>query len=180
MSEITDAPLAIPPAPFDLLGDPLDFFVADHLRHRTAFAFIEYLANRDTPDRAAVTQAIIFLEKDMVAHVLDEEEDLFPLLRRRCEPEDAIELVLGDLSAEHTAEERIALDIRVGLAQALEVNCAIIEGSGLKERMLAFANAETRHLALENGIVLPLAWARLTEDDLRDLSRSMVRRRSVG
>jgi hemerythrin-like domain-containing protein len=165
--------------PRALLGNPLEFLAAEHLRQRAAFALIEHLATLDTLDRTIATQLLQFLEKDMVAHVHDEENDLFPLLRRRCEPEDEIELVLGDLSAEHTAEERIAADIRVGLTRALEANCAVGEIAKLAERMLAFAHAENRHLALENSIVLPLARARLTSEDLNDLSRHMIDRRAA-
>jgi len=165
--------------PRTLLSDPLEFFAADHLRQRAAFALIERLATADALDRTIAAQVLEFLETDMVAHVLDEEDDLFPLLRRRCEPEDDIDLVLGDLSAEHTAEERVAMDIRTGLAQALQANCAIGEIAELKKRMLAFAHAENRHLALENSIILALARARLTREDLHDLSRHMTNRRAA-
>lgn len=178
MNRPPNAPAMIAPMPRTLLGDPLEFFAADHLRQRAAFSLIEQLATADTLDRSAAAQVLAFLEKDMVAHVLDEEDDLFPLLRQRCEPEDDIEIVLGDLSAEHTAEERAAMDVRAGLARALAANCAVGEISGLAERMVAFANAENRHLALENGIILPLALARLTDDDLSGLSRRMTSRRT--
>jgi len=180
MSKPPNTPPVIAPMPRALLGNPLEFFAADHLRQRAAFALIQHLATLDTLDKTIAAQLLKFLEKDMVAHVLDEEDDLFPLLRRRCEFEDDIELVLSDLSAEHTAEERVAVDIRIGLARAIEANCAVGEIAKLEERMLAFAIAENRHLALENGIVLPLANARLTEDDLRALGRRMTSRRTVG
>lgn len=166
--------------PRDLLGDPLAFFAADHLRQRAAFVLIEQVATADTLDRVLAAHVLEFLGKDMVAHVLDEEHALFPLLRCRCEPEDDIEHVLGDLSAEHAVEERIAVDILIGLAEALEADCAVGDIEGLRKRMLAFAHAESRHLALENGIILPLARARLSEGDLRDLSARMIRRRAAG
>ena len=179
MRKSADTPPMIAPMPRDLLGNPLEFFMADHLRQRAAFALIEQLATVDTLDRALATHVLDFLGTDMVAHVLDEEDDLFPLLRRRCEPEDDIEHVLGDLSAEHAADERIALEVRAGLAEALEAGCAAGDIEYLRKRMLAFAYAESRHLALENGIILPLARARLTKDDLRDLSERMTKRRAV-
>ena len=178
MSKPADTPPMIVPMPRDLLGDPLEFFAADHLRQRAAFALIERLATASALDRTLAAHVLEFLGKDMVAHVLDEEDDLFPLLRMRCEAEDDIEHVLGDLSAEHAAEERVAVDIRTGLAEALEAGCPVGDIEGLGKGMLAFVHAESRHLALENGIVFPLARARLSEDDLRNLSARMIQRRS--
>lgn len=178
MSGSGDKSLMISAMPEVLRDKPLEFFAADHRRQRDVFSLIERLATADTLDRPVATEVLTFLEKDMVAHVLDEEEDLFPLLRQRCEPEDNIELVLGDLSAEHTAEERVAMDIRAGLSRALAANCAVGKISGLAEWMVSFANAENRHLALENGIILPLALARLTDHDLSGLSRRMTSRRT--
>ena len=49
----------------------------------------------------------------------------------------------------------------------------------LGKRMLDFAHAESRHLVLENGIILALARSRLNKDDLRDLSGRMTKRRAV-
>lgn len=175
-----EKPLGLGAMPEELLDDPLEFFATDHLRQREAFGLIEQLADADTLERSTVLAVLDFLETDMVAHVLDEEIDLFPLLEKRCKPDDNIDVVLGDLSAEHTAEERIAVDIRAGLAQALEGNHAVGDLSELREKMLAFAHSEQRHLALENGIVLPLARACLTEDDLSYLSQRMKARRQVG
>ena len=180
MIDTADTLPAIAPMPRALLRDPLEFFAADHMRQRAAFSLIEYLATAETLDRTIAAQLLKFLQDDMAVHVLDEEDDLFPLLRRRCEPEDDIALVLADLSAEHTAEERIAADVRVGLAQALETDCPVGEIEDLGKRMLAFAHAESRHLALENSILLPLARARLTREDIHDLSRRMTYRRAAG
>lgn len=173
-----DEPVNIVATPGNLPDRPLDFLIADHARQRTAFALIEELARARALDRTLAAEVLRFLECDMVAHVDDEEADLFPLLRLRCEPEDQIERVLEDLSTEHAAEERIAVEIRAGLARALERDCRIAEIVGLDERMLAFAAAEQRHLALEHAIVLPIARARLSEDDLRDLGARMMARRA--
>lgn len=179
MSGSGDNSLTIGAMPEVLLDKPLEFFAADHQRQRVVFSLIERLATADTLDRPVATEVLRFLENDMVAHVLDEENDLFPLLEQRCKPEDNIELVLGDLAAEHSSEERTTRDIREGLAQALEANCAVGDIAELKDRMLAFAHAEQRHLALENGIVLPLARTCLTQVDLANLSRRMTSRRTI-
>lgn len=173
-----DRTIKIGPVPEYLLDSPIEFLIADHVRQRTVFDLIEQLARSAVLDRDLTAEVLRFLENDMVAHVTDEEVGLFPLLRRRCEPEDEIEQVLENLSAEHAAEERVAVEIRAGLAEALETDCRIADIIGLEERMLGFAAAEQRHLALEYAIVLPIARARLSEDDLRDLGARMIARRA--
>ena len=37
-----------------------------------------------------------------------------------------------------------------------------------------FFETQRRHVAWENAVVMPLAYARLTQDDLRELSRVML------
>lgn len=175
---VPDKPVNIAPVPEKLLDSPLDFLVADHVRQRAVFELIEWLAHARTLDRNLVTEVLRFLENDMVAHVVDEEIDLFPLLRLRCKPEDEIEQTLENLSAEHAAKARTAVEIRAGLVEALEAGCPIADILGLEERMLDFSTGEQRHLALEYAIVLPIARARLSEDDLRDLGAQMIRRRA--
>jgi hemerythrin-like domain-containing protein len=43
----------------------------------------------------------------------------------------------------------------------------------------AFARAQRRHVAYENGSILPLARTRLTRKDLKQLSRRMAQRRKA-
>jgi hemerythrin-like domain-containing protein len=110
-------------------------------------------------------------------HIADEEEDLFPLLRRRCPPEDEIDRVLVMLSGEHETDRDLAGLIKSGLEAALEDGKPISAYAGLHQTMTEFARNEGRHLALENSIVLPLARLRLTDHDLDLLSRHLIQRR---
>lgn len=165
--------------PLELLREPLDFIFAEHFRHRQMCRALEQLAaspNFRGRDIAAIDD---FIRHDLALHVLDEEEDLFPLLRQRCEPEDEIGEVLGVLSAEHTQDEKDAAAVRGILGQAIEKSMppAAIEGGIGALRRLAMQ--ERRHLALENAVVMPIARIRLTAQDREVLARKFAARRGV-
>jgi hemerythrin-like domain-containing protein len=168
--------LPIEPIPMALLSDPLGFFFAEHFRHRKLCNLMEQMAVATSLDPDLAIGVITFLRHDMVLHVEDEEEDLFPLMRQRCSPEDEIEKVLSSLSAEHVGDRHLAQLVVEGLQAALADGRAPCEHAGLREAMLDFARNERGHLALENSVVLPLARLRLAADDIADLSARMRRR----
>ncbi|WP_420347764.1 hemerythrin domain-containing protein [Pelagibius sp.] len=164
--------------PASLLAKPLDYIFADHFRQRTLCNLLEELADAATPDEPLTREVIGFLAGDMALHVQDEEEDLFPLLRRRCPPEDEIEAVLSALAREHHADERMARDIVEGLEACMAAGRAPRTDADLRARLTEFARRQRRHLAVENSIVLPIARNRLTELDLANLTKRMAERRA--
>jgi hemerythrin-like domain-containing protein len=180
MAAAVNQPPLIEPAPPALLSDPLGFFFAEHFRQRRLCNLMEQLANAAALDRDLTSGILAFLQDDMVLHVQDEEEDLFPLMRRRCPPEDEIERVLSALTAEHAGDRHLSGLVVEGLQTALADGRPPSAYAGLREAMVDFARNERRHLALENSVVLPLARLRLTEDDLATLSACMTRRHGGG
>lgn len=171
----------IEPASAALLSDPLDFFFAEHFRQRKLCNLIEEMALAETLDWTLTAEVLDFLRHDMALHVQDEEEDLFPLMRLRCPPEDEIERVLSALTAEHAGDRHLAELLIAGLQKALAEAQPPAAQAGLREAMIDFARNERRHLALENSVVLPLARRRLTPADLARLSAGLLhRRRPVG
>ena len=180
MNAARKSPSQIEPASVALLSDPLDFFFAEHFRQRKLCNLIEQMAQADRLDPLLAAEVLAFLQHDTVLHVLDEEQDLFPLMRRRCPPEDEIERVLSALTAEHAGDRHLAGIVIEGLQTALRESQAIAAQPGLREAMVDFARHERRHLALENSVVLPLARLRLTPDDLAQLSVRLLRRRQPG
>ena len=90
--------------PMELLAEPLDWFFAEHYRHRQLCQMIDEISAATVFDGERIGRVVAFLAHDLALHVIDEEEDFFPLLRRRCRPEDEVEGVLGMLSAEHRAD----------------------------------------------------------------------------
>jgi hemerythrin-like domain-containing protein len=161
-----------------LLGDPLDFFFAEHFRQRELCNLLEGMARADRLDRGLATEIVTFLRHDLVLHVQDEEEDLYPMMRRRCPPEDEIERVFTALTAEHAGGRQLAERMSAGLEAALREGQPIAAQAELREAMVEFAHSERRHLALENAVVLPLARRRLTPKDLEAMAARMRARRA--
>lgn len=166
------------PLPRELIRKPLDYILADHLRQRVLCVLCEQLANTEHLPIAIAEEIIAYLRTDMVVHVVDEEQDLFPLIRRRARGDDDIEAALGQLSGEHAAEEDLAKSITRGLEEALGNPGAGLKGA-LRQKLREFAHNERQHLALENATVMPIAKARLTERDLKDLAGRMAARRGI-
>jgi hemerythrin-like domain-containing protein len=161
-----------------LISRPLDFIHAEHLRHRELCRIAEELADATDLDHPLARGVIAFLERDLPLHVIDEEEDLFPILRRRLKPTDEAERVIGLLSGEHAADEALAGEIAAGLAVALEAAKGPLP-KVLRNALLTFADRQRRHLTVENAIVLPLAGRRLTKRDLAEVARRMAARRGL-
>jgi len=138
----------------------------------------EQLAEAEEAPVVMAEEVVAYLKTDMVVHVIDEEQDLFPLIRRRAQVGDDIEDALGQLSGEHASEEDLANSIIDGLESALG-NPDKRLSIDLQQSLKDFAQNERRHLALENATVMPLAKARLTDRDLNDLSARMAARRGI-
>ena len=165
------------PTDLRLLGNPLDFLHEDHLREREICVMLDRIASAESPDPDAAAHAAGFLAEELPLHFADEEEDLFPLLRQRCEPEDDIGRALARLTSDHrhSDDDTPAL---VGLLRRLAEG-----GAGLtpeeRDGMVRYAAPARRHLVLENAIVLPLARVRLPRNDLDRMRLAMLRRRGL-
>lgn len=157
--------------------DPLAFLAEEHLRQRKVCADLDILALPGGGDRALAAAVLAHIEHEMPAHVLDEEEDLFPLLRRRAEPEDEIDATLSRLDQDHAKGERLAEPAKACLADMAARGCAAVGDA--RACLAELAAHERRHLIVENAIILPLARTRLTETDLRTLALRMAARRGL-
>lgn len=169
----------IEPLPAGLAHEPLNWLFAEHYRHRQLCRLIERVGTATILLRDEAEEILTFLDQDMALHIIDEEEDLFPLLRRRCLPEDELGPLLGSLSAEHRDDMEQTRILSALLVQALADGQA--PGHDLETQRLFtdFALHERRHIALENAVILPIARLRLTPCDLRALSTRMAARRGV-
>lgn len=177
--ERTSESLRIEPLPPELVHEPLNWLFAEHYRHRQLCQLIERVGNATVLLRDEAQEILDFLRHDLPLHVIDEEDDLFPLLRRRCQPADELDAVLGALAAEHRDDLEHAVTLIAVLDRALAAGQA--PGHDLETQRLftEFAQQERRHIALENAVVLPIARLRLTALDLRSLSTRMAARRGV-
>lgn len=167
----------IEPMPLDLLGEPLHWLFADHHRQRQLCTILETLAGSACFLPEPTEAAVSYLSHDLQLHLMDEEEGLFPLLRRRCKPEDNIESVLGVLTAEHGTDLGEAAAVVAWLTRARMERRPPIAYPQAGPALTAYAAKLKQHLAIENAVVLPIARMRLTAADLRALSEGLAARR---
>ncbi|MEP1535635.1 MAG: hemerythrin domain-containing protein [Paracoccaceae bacterium] len=160
-----------------LLGKPLEFINEDHMRERQICTMLDEIAGAKTPSLESATDAFRFLSKELPLHLRDEEEDLFPLLQRRCAPEDEIDKVVSRLLSDHmhAAEDTPPV---ITILERLGHGAGELTARE-RESLKAFAKHSRRHLILENAIILPFARLRLTERDLETLCLGMCQRRGI-
>lgn len=176
MSNATDL---IETIPTSLLREPLEWLFAEHYRHRQLCLTIDRIAGATVFDEAPMRMVVDFIQRELALHIMDEEEDFFPLLRRRCLPEDGIEEVLGVLAADHRADIATAADVLALLERALTEQRAPGLDLAAQRTLRAFSEQERRHLALENAVVLPIARLRFSASDLKALSDRLAARRGL-
>ena len=164
----------------NLFRNPIEYLFREHDRQRMICATLELLAHDCTADSAPENAALVlgYLEHDMPLHIADEEEDLFPLLTRRCAPEDEFDEIVALLSSEHETDEKHYLALLAPLR-------AIVNGLRPPDPVQfaadarVFAILQRRHLGWENGTVLPLARRCLTAADKAEMGRKMAERRGI-
>lgn len=158
-------------------SDAIEFLLSEHLNHRRMCRALEDLSVAQDFDALRITALVDFIRFDLTLHVIDEEEDVFPLLRRRCLPEDEIEQILDRLAGEHAQDKTLSERARDVLNACLIVRRPPHAIEGGAETLRAFAHHERRHLALENAVIVPLARRRLSMADIEMLGRRFVARR---
>jgi hemerythrin-like domain-containing protein len=169
-----------PPLPATLLERPLDYLLAEHHRHRSYLAGLRYAATLAEIPREQAARQHRFLASELPLHWADEERDLFPILRRLALPEDGLAEVLARLSHDHAMSEALVRMIDRSLSTMLDADRDPVP---LERRlcglMLTYTASETRHLAIENAVVLAIAGVRLRKAELKGLSAAMKARREA-
>ncbi len=164
----------------EMFRAPLDFIVAEHGRRMVVCNVIERLRQnpRHGAQRATMEAARCYLIRDYPLHLADEEEDLFPLLLRRCPREDSLDEVLALLLREHAAD----VDLHLAVIEDLAL---LIGGRALNDPVRAFMNlaafggTQRRHVAWEKAVMVPRARRYLTETDHSSMGRRMAWRRGL-
>lgn len=167
-------------APSEDFADPIEALYAEHARLQDHTEQLVNLAdNLGAEDAPHVAAPILdYLENALSMHLADEEEDLFPLLKRRSRKEDRIIPVLDLLVMEHREDieygRSLLEPLRLITAGKQPADPAIFA-----HHVRAFRVLQRRHQAIENNVVLPLAMERLSGDDKAELGRKMAARRGV-
>lgn len=156
---------------------PLACIAEDQLRVRRFCEALDSLAASGTLDRDLIRQTLRFLDTDLVPHMHDETDDLFPLLRRRCPAKEGIARALDRIGTDLDVARDCLPKVRGVLAACLEVG----RGPTAPEAdcLACFTRHTRRHLIAVKAILLPLARARLTPRDLQSLSLRLQARRGI-
>lgn len=161
-----------------LRRSPLDLIEHEHLVQAQLCNSLERIADDlpDNVDRRLCREVINSLGSEMPLHHRDEELGLFPLIEKRALPTDNIHDILARLALEHATDESFAeelLESLEGLSEGRKLRNPEMVGYMLR----SFFESYRRHIHWENAIVLPLARARLTKEDLDELSQAMMNHR---
>ncbi len=158
--------------------DPIAFLFAQHDRQLVICAALDRLAASPSDEKAAENAQFIldYANGEMPLHLADEEEDLFPRLLARCDPEDGLDNMVDQLENEHETDsalyKRLEHELK-GIARGEKPGHLEVFSADAR----AFAMLQRRHLNWENGTILPLARQMLTPGDLEDMRVAMSARR---
>jgi hemerythrin-like domain-containing protein len=149
---------------------PLDLIVYEHDLQARLCDLLEQIADC-LPDNvnASAAQAAVSALDGLYRHHKNEEECLFPLIKKRAKPQDNIEQILSHLEREHAADESLASEMQ----ESLEILAAgnTPENPNMLGYMLrGFFENYRRHISWENTVLLPLVRERLTKDDFKTLA----------
>ena len=171
---------APPPVGFEA---PLEMLSACHARIEQQCATLQRLVQHvavhgtDAQARSAAAGVMHYFDTAAVDHHADEEMDLFPALIEAMAGSDAVclrELTAG-LATEHRELESRWRQVREALAQVAVAATTSLDADAIA----AFVGIYQRHIAREEGELLPMA-ARLLDDDALDrVGRAMRERRGV-
>lgn len=159
-------------------ADALEFILFEHLKHREMCSALDSLAESRSYDAAQIAKLADFIRVDLTMHILDE-QDLFDLLRARCDPEDQIEAALDRFDREHEDDRDLSAQVRIFLYTASATATPLGEIPGAIAAVRAFAQSQRRHMMLENAVLIPLARRRFSADDVTTLGKRFAERRRV-
>lgn len=161
--------------------EPLEALATCHRRievHLGALEMLpEHLAEQgiDATAREAARFALRFFEVTGADHQRDEEDDLFPLLRRRAGELERAEIsaVINELGAEHKTLDNQWARLRARLNAIAQGERATLGADDVAK----FASLYRRHLEKESAVVLPFAREAISAAERRQLAERMAARR---
>lgn len=162
-----------------MLRNPLEIIEYAHQAQAELCDALERIADGlpDDVDRRLCSRVSASLRFEIPLHHRDEDEALFPQLRRRAWPSDSMDAILDRLSREHDTDA----DLGGELAEWLD---HLAEGKRLANpdmvgyMLRGFFESYRRHLHWENTLVLPVARRRLSEEDFTFIARVMKKNRA--
>lgn len=162
------------------LTDPIAWLEDDHQRQRATCNVLEQLIRnpRHSAVGPEIETAYWCLGEALPLHIADEEEDILPLLARRCGASDRLGEISAVLRDNHTGQ-RLLADSVVGELERL------MDGESLARPVRFFSDTIRlyrvirQHITWENNVLIPLARRRLRDLDHPYLMDKMAGRRRM-
>jgi len=172
-----EAALGARPAPkqIDAALCPIEALYEEHFQQRQMAHDMETLVETRTPRPDLAKRILEGLGGALVHHRVDEDQSLFPRLRKRAKSEDEIAPLLDRLEAEHEQLRQMGENLMPALRCIADGALPAPED---RAALHSFAQAERSHLIAENALVLPLARLRLTDADKEATLAEMRARRA--
>lgn len=173
-------PFAAPAPSFD---EPLEMLAACHDRIEaqlcTLEKLIEHVSARgaDAPAREAAAGVMRYFDTAGVEHHRDEDQEIFPLLRRLAAERDRPEVsaVINGLEQDHSTMDAQWSRLR----ERLDAIAAGREARLGAEDVGPFAWLYRRHMEKESALVLPFAREAISETERARLGSRMAARRRI-
>ncbi|MHA1600403.1 MAG: hemerythrin domain-containing protein [Alphaproteobacteria bacterium] len=159
---------------------PIAVIEADHVQQLALCDVLDRLLHNPRHGATAEEMAAVrdYLHHDLILHIADEEEDLFPIMRRHAAAGDDIEHIFELLQQEHQTD-RCLNDELCGHVECLVSGHAFADPARFLMSVFTFAETQRRHLAWENTVVLKRARKYLSKTDQAELGQRMAKRRSI-
>lgn len=163
--------------------EPLEMLAACHERIEaqlcTLEKLVEHVATRGPDERAreAASQVMRYFDTAGTNHHRDEDEDVFPLLRRLAAERDRPEVsaVINGLEQDHSTMEAQWSRLR----ERLDAIAAGRDAGLDAEQVAPFAWLYRRHMEKESALVLPFARETIGETERAALGGRMAARRRI-
>ena len=131
--------------------------------------------------RRALESALRYFNQAAPKHTADEEESLFPRLRRIANPEVTLTLSkLDELEAEHRWADPLHAEVeRIGVKYLSEDKLSSEEVERFRTSVRDLRSMYERHIRLEDHVIFPWAARVLTRQDKSSVAEEMASRRKV-
>lgn len=159
------------------VDDPLGVIAVRHIRQREVFQSLKPIAESRLIASDDLQRLKHFFCLELPSHREDEEKCFFPVLRRRVQPERDLNLggLLERIAAERRKADRLMFET-VSCLEALVTDRQAVITAALASDINDCHVSEMHRLAITNGVIMTIARARLTRQDISTISRCMAAR----
>jgi hemerythrin-like domain-containing protein len=130
----------------------------------------------------ALTAALRYFREAAPKHTADEEESLFPRLRRVRNPEAQAALAqLEQLEKDHQWADAVHAEVdRLGQQYLSKSRLSPAEAEQFRTAVVQLGSMYRQHIRVEDDMIFPVADRVLSQTDRSSIAREMAKRRNIG